>query len=259
MPGSKHITKDMICFLCGRFVWPSKESVVFVWLIFAGFHGAIQAKPLNIVTFIERPLIYQKSGEPVGVVVDVVKELFRQADIEYKLRLMPPKRALLTTAETDSYCVFPVERSQEREAQFQWVSPVLISRHGLFSHPEKPIKLKTLEDAKNYKLGSYLGSGVGEYLENAGFNVEYSGRNELNARKLLKNRIDLWVSDIESAKFLINDERLPITGPEMVFFTTVRAMACNPDVDPSIVKQLQKTITQMYRNGDVEKIYRSSN
>lgn len=259
MPGSKHRVTDRVCFWSGRSILRSKGVTAFMWLMLVAFQGFVQAQPLSVVTFIERPLIYQKSGEPVGVVVDVVKELFRQANIEYKLRLMPPKRALLTTAETDSYCVFPVERSQEREAQFQWVSPVLISRHGLFSHPEKPIKLKTLEDAKNYKLGSYLGSGVGEYLENAGFNVEYSGRNELNARKLLKNRIDLWVSDIESAKFLINDERLPITGPEMVFFTTVRAMACNPDVDPSIVKQLQKTITQMYRNGDVEKIYRSSN
>lgn len=259
MPGSKHRVIDIFCFWYDRLACRTNGSAVFVLLMVLTIQGGVEAKPLNVVTFIERPLIYQKSGEPVGVVVNVVKELFRQANVEYKLRLMPPKRALLTTAETDSFCVFPVARSQEREARFQWVSPVLISRHGLFSHPEKPIKLKTLEDAKKYKLGSYLGSGVGEYLENSGFNVEYSGRNELNARKLLKNRIDLWVSDIESAKFLINDERLPITEPEMVFFTTVRAMACNPGVDSSIVKQLQKTITQMYRNGDVEKIYRSTN
>jgi len=259
VPGSKLRILNALYFWCTRPFWHTNGSAVFVWLVALSMQGVVQAKPLNVVTFIERPLIYQKSGEAAGVVVDVVKELFRQANIEYKLRLMPPKRALLTTAETDGFCVFPVARSQEREARFQWVSPVLISRHGLFSHPEKSIKLKTLEDAKPYKLGSYLGSGVGEYLEISGFKVEYSGRNELNARKLLKNRIDLWVSDIESARFLINDERLPITEPEMVFFTTVRAMACNTGVDSSIVKKLQKTVTQMYRNGDVEKIYRLSN
>ncbi|UZE96410.1 substrate-binding periplasmic protein [Alkalimarinus alittae] len=220
---------------------------------------SIHAKPLNVVTFIEKPLIYQKGGEPVGVVVDVVKEIFRQANIEYNLRLMPPKRALFTTAEADGYCVFPIERSQEREALFKWVSPIVISRHGLFSAPGKPISIKTLEDAKPYKLGSYLGSGVGEYLENLGFNVEYATRNELSARKLLKSRVDLWVSDIKSAKYLINSERLPITEPEIVFFTTIRAMACNLNVDPSIVKQLQKTVTQMYRNGSAEKIYGSLN
>ncbi len=226
-------------------------------VILAAMACGVGAKPLNVVTFIEKPLIYQHNGEPAGVVVSVVRELFRQSGIDYKLRLMPPKRAILTTAETDSFCVFPVERSQEREALFQWVSPVLISRHGMFSHPHVPVKLKTLEDAKPYKVGSYLGSGVGEYLEGLGFNVEYAGRNELNARKLLKKRIDLWVSDIESARFLVKNEKLPISEPELVFFTTVRAMACNLAVDPATVKTLQKTITQMYRNGDVESIYRS--
>lgn len=100
---------------------------------------------------------------------------------------------------------------------------------------------------------------MGEYLESYGFKVEYAGRNELNARKLLKNRIDLWVSDTQSAKFLIKHERLPLNEPELVFFTTVRAMACNLSVDSSVVNKLQKTATKMYRSGDVERIYQSLN
>lgn len=215
----------------------------------------VTAKPLNVVTFIEKPLINQENGKPSGVVVDVVKALFKQAGIEYTLRLMPPKRALFTTAEADGFCVFPVARSQEREALFQWISPILISRHGLFSAPDNPISIRSLDDAKPYKLGSYLGSGVGEHLESMGFNVEYAGRNELSARKLVKHRVDLWVSDIKSANYLINQEKLPIGEPEMVFFTTVRAMACNPNVDPAVVKKLQRTVTEMFRSGDAEKIY----
>jgi len=237
----------------------SRGWMAFVFLILFSSVGFAAEKPLTLVTFIEKPLIDQKNGVPSGVVVTVIKELFRQANVAYTLRLMPPKRAILMTTETDNYCVFPIERSQEREANYQWVSPVLISRHGLYSHPDRPIELKTLEDARPHKLGSYLGSGMGEYLENLGFNVEYAGRNELNARKLLKNRIDLWVSDTESAKFLIKHERLSLSAPELIFFTTVRAMACNLAVDSGVVKKLQKTATKMYRNGDVEKIYKSLN
>ncbi len=221
--------------------------------------GHASEKPLNIVTFIERPLIYQKANQPAGVVVELVSEMLERAKVGYTLKLMPPKRALLTTAENRNFCVFPIERSQEREAKFQWVSPVLISRHGFYSHPDKPVKLITLDDARPYKLGSYLGSGVGEYLESFGFTVEYAGRNELNARKLEKKRIDLWASDTLSASFLINDNRLAISDPELVFFTTVRAMGCNLSVDPAIVKRLQKTITAMYRDGTVGRIYSSSN
>ena len=233
--------------------------VVFLSLTLYSSLSAGEEKPLNLITFIEKPLIDQVDGEPYGVVVSVIKELFRQANITYTLRLMPPKRAILMTSETENYCVFPIERSQEREVNYQWVSPVLISRHGLYSHPDRPIDLKTLEDARSYKLGSYLGSGVGEYLESFGFNVEYTGRNELNARKLLKNRIDLWVSDTESAKFLIKQERMSLSEPELVFFTTVRAMACNLAVDSDVVKKLQKTVTNMYRSGDIERIYNALN
>ncbi len=235
----------------------SGQGILLVSLLMLGSNCLAKDDILNVITFIEKPLIYQKNGNAVGVVVNVAKEMLRQASVPYKLRLMPPKRAILTAIESTNACVLPIERSQEREATFQWVSPILISRHGFYSHPETPITLKTMEDAKGYKLGSYLGSGMGEYLESFGFNVEYAGRNELNARKLLKKRIDLWVSDTESAKFLIKNDRLPIREPEMVFFTTVRAMACNLNVDPMIVKKLQATITQMYRNGDIEKIYRS--
>ena len=237
-----------------RFCWVALAPLIlFTSLSFSA------EKPLTLVTFIEKPLIDQQNGVPSGVVVNVVKELFRQANVAYTLRLMPPKRAILMTSETNNYCVFPIERSQEREVKYQWVSPVLISRHGLYSHPDKPIELKTLEDARPYKLGSYLGSGMGEYLESFGFNVEYAGRNELNARKLLKNRIDLWVSDTESAKFLIKHELLSLNAPELIFFTTVRAMACNLSVDSGVVKRLQKTATKMYRSGDAERIYKTLN
>lgn len=229
------------------------------FLATASVASSASEKPLNIVTFIERPLIYQQETQPAGVVVELVSEMLERAKVDYTFKLMPPKRALLTTAESANFCVFPIERSQEREANFQWVSPVLISRHGFYSHPDKPIKLVTLDDARSYKLGSYLGSGVGEYLESFGFEVEYAGRNELNARKLEKKRIDLWASDTLSASFLIKDNRLAISDPELVFFTTVRAMGCNLSVDPEIVKRLQKTITAMYRDGTVDRIYSSSN
>lgn len=215
------------------------------------------ATPLTILTFLERPLVDSEGEKPTGLVVQVIEEMMRRSGVDYKLSLMPPKRTLLMAQTEDHTCVFPIERSQEREASFRWVSPVIISRHGLYSHPDRRIPLITLDDAKSYKIGSFLGSGVGEYLESFGYQVEYAGRNELNAGKLEKKRIDLWASDRVSAEFLSREMRFDVGDPELSFFTTVRAMACHHSVDADTIKLLQTILTGMYRDGTIERIYKS--
>jgi polar amino acid transport system substrate-binding protein len=214
---------------------------------------------ISLVTFLERPLVDQVQGKPTGVLIDVVAELMRRSGVEYTLNLAPPKRALVIARTTAKHCVFPIERSQEREVFFQWITPILISRHGLYSHPDKKIPLVTLLDAKPYTLGSYLGSGVGEYLESFGFNVDFASRNDLNAGKLSKKRIDLWVSDTISARYLAKEDGFPLNDPELVFLTTVRAMGCHLNVDKRLVETMQEVLYGMYKDKTIEKIYRQFN
>jgi hypothetical protein len=217
---------------------------------------SLQAKEsLSLVTFLERPLVDQQGTDIHGVLIDVVKELMRRSGIDYTLNLAPPKRALVIARTSPKHCVFPIERSQEREVFFQWITPILISRHGLYSHPDRDIPLMTLSDARPYTLGSYLGSGVGEYLESFGFNVDYASRNDLNAGKLAKKRIDLWASDTISAKYLAKEDRFNLKAPELVFFTTVRAMGCNLDVDHRMVDTIQDVLFGMYKDKTIAKIY----
>lgn len=210
---------------------------------------------LSLVTFLERPLVDQKDNEVTGVLIEVIRELMRRSGVDFTLNLAPPKRALVIARTSTKHCVFPIERSQEREVFFQWITPILISRHGLYSNPDRDIPLVTLSDARPYTLGSYLGSGVGEYLESFGFNVDYASRNDLNAGKLSKKRIDLWVSDTISAKYIAKEDHFELKKPELIFLTTVRAMGCNLDVDRRLLDTLQDVLTGMYKDKTVAKIY----
>ncbi|MCG8613992.1 MAG: transporter substrate-binding domain-containing protein [Pseudomonadales bacterium] len=214
----------------------------------------VNAERLSLVTFLERPLVESVNGKPAGVVVDVVSEMMRRAGMEYNIQLVPPKRALMVAQRTQHHCVFPIERSQEREVFFHWVRPVLISRHALYSAPDRPIRLQTLSDVQPYVIGSFLGSGVGEYLESFGYTLDYASRNELNIAKLQKRRIDLWASDVLSATYLARENNVKLNDPELIFFTTVRAMACNLDTDATLIDHLQVVLTGMYRDGTVDKL-----
>ncbi|MCA9999154.1 MAG: hypothetical protein KDE56_25495 [Anaerolineales bacterium] len=131
-------------------------------ILWLGLNGILAADPrIGLVTFSERPLVDRdENQQPKGLVVSVLAELMHRAGLEYNIKFAPPKRALLIAQRTENHCVFPIDRSQEREVFFKWVSPVLISRHGFYAQPERNIKLVTLKDARPYVIGSYLGSGV---------------------------------------------------------------------------------------------------
>ncbi|PIE43487.1 MAG: amino acid ABC transporter substrate-binding protein [Gammaproteobacteria bacterium] len=216
----------------------------------------LYAKPmLNLVTFLERPLVDVELNKPEGLLVALIDTLMSRAEVDYTIRIVPAKRSLLIAKRGRNHCVFPIERSQEREVFFKWVSPVLISRYGLYARAGKQIVLTTLNEARPYVLGSYLGSGVGEYLASFGFNVHYAHRNELNADMLMRNRIDFWVSDTISARFLAKERSQPLVDPAIVFYTSVRAMGCNLGVSDELIEALQQALLAMYRDKTVARIY----
>ena len=210
---------------------------------------------INFVSFTDYPYIFEQTSSEPGLVVRYVDALMKRAAISYTLKILPPKRALLYAASNASSCVFPVERSQEREVLFSWVSPISISRHGLFSLPGGASKdIKVLEDASEFVIGSYLGSGVGEHLKSLSYKIDFAADNDANIYKLNAKRIDLWASDTLSASFISDAVGMPLDENKLDFFTTLRAIACNLFIPNSTIKKMNKNLRAMYQDGSIERI-----
>ncbi len=234
-----------------------RYSVLSICLCFSlpVFAQASKADMLNLLTYVDSPLVISGEHGAEGLVVEVVRLLMKRAGIDYKIRFMPPKRAIVMAERSPKFCVFPISRSQEREASFQWVSPVLISRHAFYSRDQQPHPLRIMKDAKPLRIGSTLGDAVGEYLTGLGFNVDNTARNELNAQKLSLQRIDLWLSDTISAPYLAAKKGVNLNPPELVFFTTLRSMGCHKGIDPRLIRQLEVALGEMYRDGSIKDLY----
>ncbi len=225
------------------------------WVIGAAVSAShAEERPhINLVSFVDSPYVLPVEHRPEGLVVDYVEALLKRAGFDFSMQILPPKRALLHALKQDNTCVFPIERSQEREVEFQWVSPVLISRHGFFPHPEKDIgELRVLADVQDYRLGSYLGSGIGEYLSALGFDVDYAATNEANIQKLLADRVGLWASDEVSALYIASRYGVELRPSPLIFFTTVRAMGCYAEMNPKYVQTLNKVLSDMHRDGSFD-------
>ncbi|BAJ02388.1 extracellular solute-binding protein, family 3 [Shewanella violacea DSS12] len=214
-----------------------------------------QAETLQILTYEESPFALRVGKTHKGLLVDMLKELFSRTDLKYQLKFIPLKRAIITTERMPGHCVLPVGRSQEREASFHWISPVLVSRYGLYSRDDVIIPLITLSDAKSYTIGSFLGSGIGEYLMDLGFDVELASVSAQNLRKLKRARIELWAAELISAQEQMQKQAINFGAPELIFYTSLRAMACNREMSMETILQLEQALTNMYRDGYMSELY----
>ncbi|QLE85751.1 transporter substrate-binding domain-containing protein [Shewanella sp. Scap07] len=217
---------------------------------------AVHGADIELYTYEVAPFAVYENGKPSGLLIEVLDELFKRSDLSYQIQFVPLKRAMITVQRQAHKCVLPVARSQEREVQFQWISPVLITRFGLYSKPEQSFPLTTLIDAKPYRIGSFLGSGIGEYLANLGFTVELSSTTQQNFAKLNRDRIDLWAAELISAKHIAQANGVSLE-PQLVFYTALGAMACNHNMPQAQIQLLQTQLNMMYQDGFMGRLYHS--
>lgn len=213
------------------------------------------AETLQILTYEESPYAVEVGNNQQGLLVEMLSELFSHTTLDYELRFIPLKRAILTVEHKPGYCVLPIARSQNREASFQWVSPMLISRYGLYSKKKGSIPLISLNDAQPYTIGSFLGSGIAEYLTELGFKVELSHLSSLNLQKLKRGRFELWAEDLLSAQEMMRQQGREAHEPELVFYTTIRAMACHRSLPQAQLKELHHALLTLYQSGFMKQLY----
>jgi polar amino acid transport system substrate-binding protein len=194
------------------------------------------------------------NGSGTGVSIDIVSKLFTRAGFKYNIKIVPWKRAMRMSLNDENSCLFPMQRTQAREATYHWISPLLITQTGFYTRKDSPHQLVTIDDAKGLLIGSYNGSAVAEYLTSWGYQVNIRPNDAPNIHMLMKQRIDVWAADTLSAKYLKNKYKITNMKEQLVYFSTLRALACNIKVPNVKVSKLRQELKLMYTDGTMEKI-----
>ena len=241
-----------------------EKKIFMVWIIIFLVKGSVHAETMHLVTENYPPfnMSFEKGDQRnyknkiIGISTEIVMELFKRAKINYTIELLPWKRAYSMALETPNYGVFSTTRTATREKLFKWVGPLVKNNWVLLAKKDRNIHVDTLNEARKYKIGGYLEDAVALYLMSQSFKLDLTTRDNLNARKIDADRIDLWATGHRLGYYLAKQEG--VVGLETVFTfkKTIMSIAFNKSVQTGTVNRLNEIIQQMQGDGTIEEINR---
>jgi polar amino acid transport system substrate-binding protein len=144
----------------------------------------------------------------------VVNALVEEVGVTADIRVYPWARSYKTALETPNAFIFSIGRSDQREALFKWVGPVLEARHFLFSLKDRSdITLSSMADARGYRVGTIRNSIREQHLltvaDEFDLNIVSGSTVEGNFEQLRRGKIDLWAANSLVAAYT----QLKVLGP----------------------------------------------
>ena len=177
-----------------------------------------QDKPLIFLAEELPPYHFLDSeGHASGALVDVVQVVLMQAKLPGKIEIQPFARAYQATKTQNNTFMFSMLKTPNREATFQWVGQTYKSLAVLIGLKNRQdIKLRSLESAKPYIVGTIRGYHSAHFLQENGFtekeNLSLSVTSKHLWAMLFNKRIDLVLTnymaldrDIKKSGFDAND------------------------------------------------------
>ena len=190
-----------------------------------------------------------------GIAADIVREMFKRAEINYSLTLrFPWERIYKLALEQPGYGVFVMARLPDREKLFKWVGPIGPDDWIMLARADSKITLESLDQARKYKIGAYKGDAIAETLTKQGLAPIMVLRDQDNARKLVRGQIDLWATGDPAGRYLARQDG--VTGLKTVlrFNSAELYLALNKNVPDEVVAKLQAALDQLRKEGMVDDI-----
>lgn len=161
---------------------------------------------------------YTSSTDPHGRMLEiVVEEAFKLQGIEVEFEYFPWKRSY-SLAESGIFDgTFPWVNTEEHKKDFFIHKECLIKDQGVFFHLKSVLfDWKTLDDLKKYSVGVTIGYKEEKIYIESGINAQAVPSEELNFKKMLAGRIDVYQTSKTVGHATINKI---FTAEEALLFT----------------------------------------
>ena len=190
-----------------------------------------------------------------GINAEIVREMFKRANISYSLTLrFPWDRLYKLTLDKPNYALFSTTFTPERQALFKWVGPLAKTGWVLLAAPGNNLTVNSLKEAGQYTIGAYKNDAVSQNLESQGLEPINALRDQENVKKLVRGQIDLWATTDPVGRYLAKQEDVTGLNTVLRFRDAELYLALNKDTPDEVVQRLQKALDELRSEGFIDEI-----
>lgn len=222
-----------------------------------------QAPTLQALTESLPPLNYEHEGKITGFASELLDLTAAEAGIPLQKQLLPWVRAYDRATKSGDTVLYSLVRTPERESLFRWVGPIGPRRILFYKWADRSdIQLKSLDDARAYRIGTTLESAATKNLIKQGFvpmpmdgavsGLEQGVNDEQNMRKFIAKRFDLLVSLDWAAAYNAKNAGIDPADlvPALVLDDSLNYWyGLNLSVDPDVAKRLNAALQKLRNDG----------
>lgn len=224
----------------------------------------LMAGTLTALTESLPPLNYEVDGRVTGFSSELLDMMAKEAGLTLNKQVLPWPRAYDMAIRLPDTLVYSTVRTAEREALFQWVGPISSRRILLYKHRDRTdISLKTLDDARAYRIGTTHDSAATRNLLKQGFQIndprapkapglDIAQHDEMNMKKFVARRFDLllsldWAEAYNARNARVDPDEIQ---PAWVLDDSLSYWyAVNLGTDPEVARKLNAALAKLRDDG----------
>ncbi len=222
--------------------------------------AASAAQALTLVTEENPPFNYTEQGKVVGMSTEIVVELGKSSGIPLQIQSVPWEKAYIAAQRDKETCIYSTVRLENRERLFSWIGPIATNQWVLIGKSDFAGSVKTVEDARKYRVGVVARDAKIEFLMGKGVtDLREVSEDGLNPRRLIlnrddPNRIDLWATSAygarqTAARAKVKDIRLVLNLTKVPLY-----LACGRNTSPETVRALGQAFDRASKDGTLRRI-----
>ncbi len=237
---------------------------LFTVLLLLSFSLAIPAlakDKISFVTLDSAPYSYMENGQIKGPGPIIIKAICAKLNVDYEIKLLPWRRALITVSRGLAQAVFFLSENEQRKLWLDFSPPIFQTEYGIFECKTNPIKYKKIEDLKGKMLAAFTPSNALNELRI--INEQLGGQIEIDItaeslspfRKLNVCRVDGIYANKDVGIATIQKENFN----NIQYADTIKKLNYSigfskNHTPPVFVKEFNKHLTQMKKSGELAKI-----
>ncbi|RTL39047.1 MAG: transporter substrate-binding domain-containing protein [Burkholderiales bacterium] len=132
------------------------------------------------------PFAFESPGGARGFAHDLANAMAQRLDRPRQVTYLPWARAVRMAEQGPAYGVFPLARTPDREANFQWLVPLMTVRYGFYTLATET-RLE-LEDLRPMRVGVLRGSPIAANLRAESFKTLVEAKDYRDLLRLLRER-----------------------------------------------------------------------